>query len=190
MRGVEQGPQAEPPSRAPLSMASKVMAGCIKQEGRVGVPQPGPAPIQGSCPSILLGDTWVFCVRTSEGVGGGADGQANGMNGEHDGESRCDVPAHKRSLRAGCGVQALVRAWRDGGETCQVTPVGAAAWGPQASTHPLPAHAKLGQDPPPDDGSQEEEGQDERQGPPQQGPVSGIRVGRCHHLTLRAMVVC
>ena len=132
----------------------------------------------------------MFCVRTSEGVGGGADGQANGMNGEHDGESRCDVPAHKRSLRAGCGVQALVRAWRDGGETCQVTPVGAAAWGPQASTHPLPAHAKLGQDPPPDDGSQEEEGQDERQGPPQQGPVSGIRVGRCHHLTLRAMVVC
>lgn len=42
--------QAEPPSRAPLSMVSKVRAGCINQEGST-------APVQGSCPSIVLRDS-------------------------------------------------------------------------------------------------------------------------------------
>lgn len=37
-REAGQGPQAEPSSRAPLSVASKVRAGCKKQEGRLGAP--------------------------------------------------------------------------------------------------------------------------------------------------------
>lgn len=52
------GPQAEPPGRAPPEhgVQSEGRLCCIKREGTPGAPRPSPAPIQGSCPSILLRD--------------------------------------------------------------------------------------------------------------------------------------